>query len=125
MEWDALFPKEKQPEFQDIEEYIGGEGKALWKSLFEFMDSAYSAKPKLTYSGCSGKPGWNVKFQKSGQAFGTLYPEVGGFSVLMVIAYRLDSEMQPAKYELSEKMREIYDNDGDYMKMGKWFIFRI
>ncbi len=125
MEWSSLYTAAVQPTYEEIQDYIGGEGRALWKSLFDFMENTYKCKPKMTYSGCSGKPGWNVKFQKSGQAFGTLYPEIGGFSVMMVIAYRLDPEMEFAKLDLSPKMREIYENSGDYMKMGRWFMFRI
>ncbi|MDR0324695.1 MAG: DUF3788 domain-containing protein [Oscillospiraceae bacterium] len=125
MEWNTLFPAELQPTYEDIEEYIGGTGKDLWKDLFEHMDKAYKAKPKMTYSGCSGQPGWNVKFQKSGQAFGTLYPEEGSFSIFMVISYKLAPEAEAALPELSPKMRELYQSAGDFMKMGKWFMFRI
>jgi hypothetical protein len=79
----------------------------------------------MTYSSCSGKPGWNVKFQKSGQSFGTLYPEEGSFSVFMVISYKYEAEMEKLRNELSPEMREQYDNAQDYMKMGKWMMFRI
>ena len=75
MEWNEVFPSTRQPSMDEIAGYIGGEAKELWQSLMEYMDSAYSAKPKLSYSVCAAKPGWNVKFQKSGQALGTLYPE--------------------------------------------------
>ncbi len=125
VDWNTLFPAANQPTFKNIEDYIGGDGKALWKSLFKYMDDVYKCKPKMTYSGCSGKPGWNVKFQKSGQAFGTLYPEEAGFSVFMVISYKLEPDMDIVKSNLSPKMREIYENAGDYMKMGKWFMFKI
>lgn len=125
MEWHELFGATNQPTYEDIANYIGGDGKALWLSLFEYMDNAYKCKPKMTYSVCSGKPGWNVKLQKSGQTFGTLYPEIGGFSVFMVISYKLDLEMDMAKDELSPKMRELYENATDFMKAGKWFMFRI
>jgi hypothetical protein len=125
MEWIALFPKDNQPGFEDITDYIGGDGKILWISLFEYMDTAYNAKPKMFYSCCSGKPGWNIKFQKSSQSFGTLYPEQGTFSVFIVISYKLDTVMKTIYNNLSSKMRVCYDNAGDYMKMGKWLMFRV
>jgi cellobiose phosphorylase len=71
------------------------------------------------------KPGWNVKFQKSGQAFGTLYPEKNTFSVFIVIAYRLEGVMQTVKHQLSDAMRERYEAAGDFMKMGKWMMFQV
>ena len=125
MEWYLEYGKNNQPSFEEIDDYIGGEGKKLWISIFEYMKSEYNAKPKMSYSCCSGKPGWNIKFQKSGQSFGTLYPEQECFSVFIVIGYKLDNAVKAIKTGLSPKMREYYDNAGDYMKMGKWMMFRI
>jgi hypothetical protein len=125
MEWKDMYPQINQPSIEAMAEFIGGEGKRLWDSLFDYMDTAYGAKPKMSYSGCSGKPGWNVKFQKSGQSFGTLYPEKGSFSVFMVISYKHEAEMEILRNLLSPKMRDLYDNAQDYMKMGRWMMFQI
>lgn len=125
MEWHEMFPQEKQPTMEQISEYIGGSAGKLWDSLIDYMDKAYKAKPKMTYSGCSGKPGWNIKFQKSGQSFGTLYPEQGSFSVLVVISYKLDPLMEAILPMLTPEIAELYRNAGDYMKLGKWMMFRI
>lgn len=125
MEWKDMYPQINQPSIEAMAEFIGGEGKRLWDSLFDYMDTAYGAKPKISYSGCSGKPGWNVKFQKSGQSFGTLYPEKGSFSVFMVISYKHKAEMEILRNLLSPKMRDLYDNAQDYMKMGRWMMFQI
>lgn len=125
MDWNERFPKDSQPTMEDMSEYIGGEARQLWDSMMEYMDKAYKAKPKMTYSGCSGKPGWNVKFQKSGQSFGTLYPEQNSFMVFVVISYKLDPIMEAALPMLSPDTAELYRNAGDYMKLGKWIMFRI
>lgn len=50
------------------------------------MEKTYRAKPKIEYSCCAGKPGWNVKYQKSGRSLCTLYLEAASFTVLVVIA---------------------------------------
>lgn len=125
MEWNKLYPKDHEPDFDAMAEYIGGESAALWTSLFDYMASAYGARPKKSYSTCSGKPGWNVKFEKSGQSFGTLYPEKGSFSVFIVISYKHDTVVDLMRNELSPEMCELYDNAQDYMKIGKWLMFRI
>jgi hypothetical protein len=125
MEWNTLFPAERQPSMEEIENYINGEAKELWHSLMDHMKDVYNAKPKLTYSVCSGKPGWNVKFQKSGQSFGTLYPEEDSFSVFIVISYKLDPHMEDIFPKLSPDMVELYKQAGDYMKLGKWMMFQI
>ena len=125
MEWRDLFPADKQPTMEDISEYIGGEAKELWQSLMTYMETAYKAKPKLSYSACSGKPGWNIKFQKSGQSFGTLYPEKDAFSVFIVISYKLDQNMEDILPILSSDIAELYRKGQDYMKLGKWMMFQI
>jgi hypothetical protein len=125
MEWKDAFPSDRQPSMGEIADYIGGDAKGLWLSLIEYLDTTYKAKPKLFYSVCSGKPGWNVKFQKSGQALGTLYPEENSFSVLLVISYKLDSLMDAILGNLSPYIAELYKQAGDYMKLGKWIMFRV
>ncbi len=125
MDWNTMFSSAMQPTYGDMADYIGGGGKALWERLFEYMDKAYAAKPKMTYSGCSEKPGWNVKFQKSGQSFGTFYPEEGGFSVFMVISYKLAAEAETVLPQLSPKFREQYESARDFMKNGRYMMPRI
>lgn len=125
MQWCEIFPKDVQPTMGDMANYIGGEAKELWLSLIEDMTKEYKVKPKLAYSGCSGKPGWNIKLQKSGISFGTLYPEENSFSVFMVISYKLDPYMEEILLTLTTNMAELYNQAGDYMKLGKWLMFQI
>jgi hypothetical protein len=125
MQWKEIFPSFKQPSIDEIADYIGGDTKELWLSLIKYMESAYNVKPKLSYSACAAKPGWNVKFQKNGQSFGTLYPEENAFSVMIIISYKLDPLMQSILPDLSPKTAELYNKAGDYMKMGKWIMFQI
>lgn len=125
MEWNNLHGKDRQPTFWEIEDFIGGEGQRLWRELFSYTEESYGAKPKMTYSCCSGKPGWNIKFRKSGNSFGTLYPEKNGFSVFIVIAYKLHEDVMGVYELLSEEMRQRYDSAGDYMKLGRWMMFRV
>jgi hypothetical protein len=108
----------------EIADYIGG-ARGLWLSLTSYIESTYNTKPKITYSGCSGMPGWNVKYQKSGQAFGTLYPKEDFFDVMVILSYRLDSAMEAILPTLSKGTAEAYRNAGDYMKIGKYMMLRI
>jgi hypothetical protein len=125
MQWQEIFPQDTQPAMEDIAEYIGGDAKLLWQELMEYMEEEYKVKPKLSYSCCSGKPGWNVKLQKSGQSLGTLYPEENSFSVLLVISYKLEQKMEAILPALSADIAELYRQAGDYMKIGKWVMFQI
>lgn len=125
MEWKEIFPKDHEPTMEDIANYIGGDAKKRWESLMDYMYKSYKVKPKLTYSACTGKPGWNIKFRKNGQSLGTLYPEENAFSVFLVISYKLDPILNSLIPELSPGIAELCRNAGDYMKQGKWIMFQI
>jgi len=125
MHWKEIFPPHHKPSMEEIADYIDGDARELWLELMQYMEMAYGAKPSLSYSVCSGKPGWNVKFQKSGQSFGTLYPEENAFSVFLVISYKLVPHMEDIIPGLSSKTAELYRQAGDYMKMGKWMMYQI
>lgn len=122
-EWNELFSKDKEPTMGDIAEYVGPV-KGLWLSLIEYFETAYKIKPKLTYSGCSGMPGWNIKFQKSGQAFGMWYPRQGTFYVMIIVGYKLDAQMELLLPVLGDYTADSYRKAGDYMKIGKWMMLK-
>jgi len=123
MSWNELFPADKEPSFEDISGYIG-KVKNMWLSLIAFFETEYKTKPKLTYSGCSGMPGWNIKFQKKGVAFGTWYPQKNALYVMVIVSYKLDKEMEKILPELSEYTADLYRKAGDFMKIGKWMMLK-
>ncbi len=77
------------PSFEEITGYIQPPTRALWSELNGFIQGAFQAKPKIAYSVCAGKPGWNVKYQKSGKAICTLYPETDCLIALVVVKEEL------------------------------------
>lgn len=77
------------PEYDQIFDYMNETAQAYWQDLNSFIRQEYKASPKQMYSKCSAKPGWNVKYQKSGKSICTLYPEKEGFTALVVITLDL------------------------------------
>lgn len=61
MIWNDLFPKEHQSLMDDIYKY-SGDFEPIWRDLILYFESAYKCTPKMFYSGCGMKPGWNLKF---------------------------------------------------------------
>lgn len=125
MQWHELYPKTIEPTMENIRDYIGGEAAALWTSLLDECGKRWKTRIKPSYSVCSGKPGWNIKLQKSGVTFGTLYPEPGSFSVFVVIPSSADAAMREILSHLSPDLAQMYLQAGDYMKVGKWMMFRV
>lgn len=57
----------------------------LWRDMDSFIQQEFKVSPKIAYGKHFAKPGWNVKYQKSGQVICTMYPEAEGFSIMVVI----------------------------------------
>jgi len=85
MQNDLILNSSYLPTFEEINNYISSPGQEYWQDLNNFIQQNYKATPKITYSKCSAKPGWNVKYQKSGKSLCVLYPESAGFVALVVI----------------------------------------
>jgi len=122
MIWDEVFPKDRQPTMDDIAEF-SGEFKPIWLDLLSYFETAYKCKPKMTYSGCGGKPGWNLKFQKSSVSFGTWYPMPGGFDFMIIWSYKLDTEMMLLAPTLTPALAKEVENAWDFMKNGRGLMF--
>jgi len=82
MEWSQLYPSDVPPTYEMMGAFIDN---PLWEELNAYLQKAYAAAPKIVYSGCSGQPGWDVKYQKRGKSLCTLYPMDGFFIALVVI----------------------------------------
>ena len=82
-----LFDKENQPTEVEIKDFVGAEIFMLYSDLDNHLREEYKIKPKLAYSSCAMDNniwrGWNIKYQKSGKSFCTVYPQQGYFLVLV------------------------------------------
>ena len=85
------------PTFDDITAYITLPVRSLWLDLNTFIQETFHAAPKITYSICAVKPGWNVKYQKSGKSICTLYPDKDCLVALVVIKEEMAALLQSAK----------------------------
>lgn len=86
---DLILDGSHLPEFDDLTKYIKGSARELWIDFTNYIHSEYQSSPKITFSKCSGKPGWNVKYQKAGKAICTLYPEKERFVALVIVTLDL------------------------------------
>ena len=86
------------PSLDEIGNYIGGAAEKRWLELNQHLEKTFNIQPKISYSTCSGKPGWNFKYQKSGKALCTLYPEKGRFIVLIVVTLALIETLEKTGY---------------------------
>jgi hypothetical protein len=103
VEEDMILNGSYMPVYDEIVEYINLPVRELWKQINDFIRQRYKSLPRIMYSICSGKPGWNVKYQKSGKSICTLYPEKDSFVVLIVIMLDLLPLIEAMSEELTEE----------------------
>ena len=112
------------PTYEEIFNYMDEHTQSMWKDMNSFIQNVYNTLPKIMYSKCSGKPGWNIKYKKSGKSLCTLYPEKHGFITLVVITLDLVPMIENLSYEFDEEVIEL-------MKTAKpfnetlWLMIRV
>ena len=82
---DLFLNPARAPSLEDFGAAMKTPAAELWLEINAFIQKNFKAKPKIEYSPCQGKPGWNVKYKKSGKALCTLYPEPECLTALVVI----------------------------------------
>ncbi|HYG58816.1 MAG TPA: DUF3788 domain-containing protein [Symbiobacteriaceae bacterium] len=103
-----LVVPEPAPTFDEIAGSIAGPARQVWEGLTAYMEQTYGARPKIEYSICAGKPGWNVKYQKSGKSLCTLYPEPASFTVLVVIGRPVIAQVGAMLHEFTAPVADVY-----------------
>lgn len=93
------------PSLGEIAEYIRN---PLFQNLCAQMDSSYNASSRIEFSGCGWKPGWNVKFKKSGRTLCTVYPQENYFTVLVVVGSRECEIVEHMLPDMCSQIQEIY-----------------
>lgn len=105
MDWNRRYPRDCPPTMADISAYIGD---PLWGALTGRLAADYGVAPKVEHSTCSGAPGWNVKYKKSGRAPCTLYPDEGFFTCLVSVGGREATEAELLLPACTEAVRKLY-----------------
>jgi len=82
-----MFNKENQPTEDEIKDFVGAEVFTLFIGLDNHLRESYKITPKMSYSSCAMDNniwrGWNIKYQKSGKSYCTIYPQQGYFMALV------------------------------------------
>jgi len=120
---DLILNCDHTPTPSEIGSYIGGTAKELWLELNQYLDDRFKVKPKFAYSSCSGKPGWNLKYQKSGKALCTLYPEKGRFVVLVVVTLTFVENLHESGYA-NPIIWEVIEESRPFNKT-KWLMIPV
>ena len=121
MEWNSLYGAGAQPTKEQIDEYIAN---PLWVELAAFLQQSYGVQPQYSYSGCSGQPGWNIKYKKSGRSICTLYPMQGFFIALVVIGAKEQPETELSLPTYSQYLQSLYAST-PFSAGGRWLMVQV
>lgn len=121
MEWVEAYGQDREPTFAQIDAFVGN---PLWEELNTYFQTAYGVKPQLAYSGCSGQPGWNVKYKKAGKSLCTMYPMDGYYTVLVVVGKAESHEAELLIPTFSEHVQDVFVHAGTLMG-ARWLMLNV
>ena len=115
-----MLERECEPTEDQMRKWIG-RGASLWSDLREYLSSHYDHVPELDFAG--KKYGWSMRYRKSGKTLVSLFPECGGFTVLVVLGNKEVVKIEACEKELSKKVQELFKNT-DQLHDGRWLWIR-
>ena len=121
MSWFQRYPKSQQPTLEQISEYIAS---PLWGELCAWAEKSYQIEPKVEHCTCSGAPGWNVKYKKSGRSLCTLYPDAGQFTALISVGAKEAPEAELLLPTCTDYIRELYARTQPF-NGARWLMIHI
>lgn len=121
---DIIQNKDIEPSMQEISGYMTGEAKTRWEGFINEIEDSFKAKPQIAYSVCAAKPGWNVKYKKSGKALCTLYPEKESFVALVVLGAKDMELFNTVRESYTDYICEMYDRI-KLFNGTKWMMIKI
>lgn len=121
MTWFDAYDKDTQPTPGQMSAFAAS---PLWDELNAYLQTAYDVQPKQAYSGCSGQPGWNAKYQKGGKSLCTMYPMEGFFIALVVIGQKEKTEAELLLPTMGGYTQALYARSGELMG-ARWLMVEV
>lgn len=120
MNWNERFSKGSQPWPAQISAHIAS---PLWEELCGYLERTYGVAPSVEHSACSGAPGWNVKYKKSGRSLCTLYPGERFFTCMVSIGGREAMEAELMLATCTDHVRDLYWKSNP-LNGGRWLMIK-
>lgn len=117
---ERMLDKERQPTPQEMTQMVGA-ASGLWAALQTFIGQNYAIPPEVIFGG--GKYGWQLHYRRGGRTLCDLYPERGGFTVLVVLGKQESGQMLARLDEFSPELRRVIDSTQPFHD-GRWLWIR-
>ena len=117
-----MYEKENVPSKKDIEKFIGKPSSNDWIELNKYLEKYYDFVPETVFYG--KKYGWTVRYRRSKKTLCSLFPEVGGFTVLIVLGKQEVEKTEKILGDLNTDLKTLFD-DTEQLHDGRWLWIRM
>ena len=114
--------KTHKPSEEEIESFVGEQAKEAWQEIRKFVESHYDFISETVFYGA--KYGWTIRYRKSGKTLCSLFPEKGGFTVLIVLGKKEAEKALSIQNELNSKIKELLSGT-EQLHDGQWLWIRV
>jgi len=114
--------KTRKPTEKEMMNFLGETGKEAWSELRQFIEDHYDLVPETVFYGV--KYGWTIRYRKGGKTLCSLFPENGGFTVLIVLGKEESEKALSMTHELSSRIRTLL-TDTKQLHDGRWLWIRL
>ena len=114
--------KARKPTEEEMVSFIGEQAKEAWLEIRRFIEDRYDLVPETVFYGA--KYGWTIRYRKGGRTLCSLFPEKGGFTVLIVLGKKESEKALSMRDELSSKIRKLL-GDTRQLHDGRWLWIRL
>lgn len=114
--------KTRKPTEEEMVSFIGERAKEAWLKIRRFIEERYEIVPETVFYGA--KYGWTVRYRKGGKTLCSLFPEKGGFTVLIVLGKKESEKVISMRDELSSKIHKLLVNTKQ-LHDGRWLWIRL
>ena len=114
--------KTRKPTAEEMVSFIGEQAKEAWLEIKRFIKDRYDLVPETIFYGT--KYGWTIRYRKGGKTICSLFPEKGGFTVLIVLGKKESEKALLIRNELSTKIHKLLGNT-EQLHDGRWLWIRL
>lgn len=121
-EFPRMMDKAREPTEEEMMSYVGERAEEAWTELRQFIENNYDFVPETVFYGA--KYGWTVRYRRSGKTLCSLFPEKGGFTILVVLGRKEAKKAISMRDELNSGVNELLGNT-EQLHDGRWLWIRI
>lgn len=117
-----MIDKTREPTEEEMARFIGEQAREPWLEIRRFIEDRYDLTSETIFYGM--KYGWTVRYRKGGKTLCSLFPEKGGFTILVVFGKKESEKALSIRDELSPKIQKILGNT-EQLRDGRWLRIRL